>query len=316
MVKTAFVFPGQGAQVVGMGKDFYDASDKAKEVFNTFDSVVPNLSKVCFEGPEDELKRTLYTQPAILATSIAAYELFKEKCDVSPNILGGHSLGEYGALYAAQAFDLETAAKLIQKRAELMENAPEGSMAVVLGLPAPKVEDLVKKVASAGNKTLTVANYNTEQQLVISGHKEAIEQVAPLLKEAGAKRVLPLAVGGAFHSPLMDIAAREFDGFIQDFDLSGAYPSVVTNVDASATSNAEEIRRKLSQQINHSVLWSQSMQLMVEEHFVDTVIEFGPGKVLTGMVKKEFPEVQVYNVFDMASLEATLDALATAKAAR
>ena len=309
MIKTAFVFPGQGAQVVGMGKDFYDSSDTAKRVFDTFDGVVPGLSQICFEGPAEELKKTLYTQPAILATSLAAYELFKEQMSVEPTLVAGHSLGEYGALYASGAFDLQTAAKLIQKRAELMENAPEGSMAVVLGLEAPKVNDIVKKVASVGNNTLTVANYNTEKQLVISGHKEAIEQVMPLLKEAGARRVMPLPVGGAFHSPLMDVAAREFGAFLENIELSGAYPSVITNVDATQTSDSEAIRRKLAQQINHSVLWSQTMTRMVEEHYVDSVIEFGPGKVLTGMFKKEFPEVQVFNVFDMDSLKQVCEQL-------
>ncbi len=310
MGKTAFVFPGQGSQSVGMGRDFFEASPTARRIYETFDRLVdPKLSDVCFNGPEDELKRTLYTQPAILATAIAALELFREKCDATPDLLAGHSLGEYGALYAAGVIDLETAARLVRRRAELMEAASAGAMSAVLNLPAEQVEAVVNEYARAHNAVVTVANYNTDAQLVISGEPAAVEGVAEPLKAAGAKRVLPLPVGGAFHSPLMAEAASSFAGFLKDFAFHDAAVPVVTNVDAALTTAGAEMQAKLGTQIDHSVRWMQTMQRMVQEQGVDTVIEFGPGKVLTGMFKKMFPDVAVYNVFDQVSLEATLGEL-------
>lgn len=306
MGKIAFVFPGQGSQSVGMGKDFYE-SPAARTVYDTFDRLVDaRLSEVCFNGPEEELKRTLYTQPAILATSIAALALFREKADIRPDLLAGHSLGEYGALYAAGVIDLETAARLVRRRAELMEAASAGAMSAVLNLGAEQVEAVVGQYAREHNAVVTVANYNTDAQLVISGEPSAVEGVAEPLKAAGAKRVLPLPVGGAFHSPLMADAARTFAEFLKEFSFNDSSIPVVTNVDAALTTSGGEMQAKLGTQIDHSVRWMQTMQRMVNEQGVDTVIEFGPGKVLTGMFKKMFPDVAVYNVFDQVSLETTL----------
>lgn len=302
MTGTAFVFPGQGSQAVGMGKDFYEASKTARRIYDAFDQVVPGLKTICFDGPEDQLKRTLYTQPAILATSLAALELFREQSDLQPVVTAGHSLGEYGALYASGVFDLETAARLVQKRAELMEHAPAGAMSAVLGLEESKVEAVLAQVTGVA----VVANYNTDGQLVISGEPQALEAAAPLLKEAGAKRVLPLPVGGAFHSPIMDAAAQEFRTFLTGFSFANAQVPVLTNVDATPTSDGEVISAKLAEQINHSVRWTQTMSRMVSQEQVNLVIELGPGKVLTGMFKKMHPEVMVLNVYDLASLENVL----------
>jgi len=306
MSKVAFVFPGQGSQSVGMGRDFHEHS-AARRVYDAFDQLVSaDLSQVCFNGPEEELRRTLYTQPAILATSIAALELFKERSGLEPVVLAGHSLGEYGAHYAAGVISLETAAQLVKRRSELMESAPKGAMSAVLNLSGDEVARVVSEFKQETGKIIAVANYNTDSQTVISGAVDAVEEVSPRLKDAGAKRVMPLPVGGAFHSPLMQPAAESFAAFLSDFNFHNANIPVVTNVDAALTTDAQEIRTKLGQQINGSVRWAQTMTRLVNELGVDTVIEFGPGKVLTGMFKKMFPEVRVFNVFDLASLDETV----------
>jgi [acyl-carrier-protein] S-malonyltransferase len=310
MSKVAFVFPGQGSQNVGMGKDFAEQATGQK-VYEAFDRIVSsNLSDVCFNGPEEELRRTLYTQPAILATSLAALELFRERCKLEPLVAAGHSLGEYGALYAAGVISLETAAQLVKRRSELMESAPKGAMSAVLGLDGQAVEDLIDAYRKEYQAVITVANYNTDNQVVISGAADAVATVGDILKQAGGKRVLPLPVGGAFHSPLMNPAAEAFAEFLTDFSLNNAAFPVVTNVDAADTTQAEDFRKKLGTQIDSSVRWTQSMNRMIAIHKVDTVVEFGPGKVLTGMFKKMFPDVKLYTVLDMASLEAVAAELA------
>lgn len=303
MSKVAFVFPGQGSQSVGMGHDFYE-QPTGQTVFDAFNRLVaPNLSEVCFNGPEEELRRTLYTQPAILATSLAAFELLRQKTSVKPAIVAGHSLGEYGALYAAGAISLETAAQLVKKRSSLMESAPKGAMSAVLGLDGRTVEDVVDAYRKEFHTVIAVANYNTDNQTVISGAPEAVEKVSVILKEAGAKRVMPLPVGGAFHSPLMNAAAESFTAYLSDFEFQTAQIPVITNVDAALTTDANDIRQKLGRQIDSSVRWTQTMDRMVMEQGIQAVVEIGPGKVLTGMFKKMYPDVQLYNVLDMASVE-------------
>jgi len=243
-----------------MGQDFYE-QPAGKKVYETFDRLVSaNLSEICFNGPEEELRRTLYTQPAILATSMAALELFKERCGIQPVALAGHSLGEYGAHYAAGVISVETAAQLVKRRSELMENAPKGAMSAVLGLSGEAVEIVVNAYKQETGQVLSVANYNTDNQVVISGAVEPVEFVSPKLKEAGAKRVLPLPVGGAFHSPLMKPAAKAFAEFLTDFNFHEASVPVVTNIDALPTTDAAEIRLKLGRQIDGSVRWTQSME--------------------------------------------------------
>lgn len=306
-MKAAFVFPGQGAQAVGMGKDLYETLPEAQAVFDTFEAVVPDLKTFCFTGPEETLKRTLYTQPAILATSLACLKVFQSKTQLKPVVTAGHSLGEYGALVASEVLTVETAAQLIQKRAELMDQAKEGAMSAVLGLDGIQVENIVAEVQSGlSTGVVTVANYNTATQVVISGSPDAVAQAGDALKAVGAKRVLPLPVGGAFHSPLMAEAAGTFKDFLAGFTFQDAVVPVVTNVDAELTTQGSDFQAKLATQIDHSVRWTQSMDMMVSALGIDTVIEFGPGKVLTGMFKTVSSDLQLIQVSDVASLEAAI----------
>ncbi|MGE0200871.1 MAG: ACP S-malonyltransferase [Candidatus Melainabacteria bacterium] len=304
----AFVFPGQGAQTVGMGKALCAQAPSAKAVFETFNAIVADdLTRVTFEGPEDTLRRTLYTQPAILATSLAALAAFQAVCPLQPAVTAGHSLGEYGALVAAGVLDWPTAARLIHKRASLMEAADQGAMAAVLGLGKPQVEAALKDLQTS--ETVVVANDNSPLQVVISGTPAGVAMAEAPLKAAGAKRVVSLPVGGAFHSPLMQPAAREFNAFLKDFTFGDAACPVITNVDAAPTTEGALLQEKLARQIDHGVQWTDTMAAMVNDLGVTVVIEFGPGKVLTGLIKKTHPGVTVFNVSDTESLDATLAGL-------
>lgn len=307
MTKIAYIFPGQGSQSVGMGKDLYDNYEEAKAVFDKADEVLGrSISKICFEGPDEDLKQTINTQPAILTTSLAALAVLKAKLGVEPSFVAGHSLGEYGALCEADVVSLEDTIKLIAKRAELMSQAQGGAMAAVLGLSDAEVEDCLKEANEVGY--VAVANYNCPGQVVITGEEDALRGAEELLMMAGAKRVIRLAVSGAFHSEKMKPAGEEFAGFLSDFQLSDAKIPVITNVDAQITTNSAEFKSKMPKQIYSSVYWTQTIQKMTAEG-VDTFIEIGPGKVLAGLNKKIAPEAKVYNVFDKASLELCINEL-------
>ncbi len=300
MKKFALVFPGQGAQKPGMGKDLYENSEAARKVFETANEVLGyNISDLCFNGSEEDLMKTINSQPCILTVSIAALEALREQVDINVACTAGHSLGEYAALYAAGAVDLETVLKLIQKRAILMNEAAEktsGSMAAVLGLDNETVINLTNNM-----NNVYVANFNSPGQVVITGDKEEINNNIDKFKEAGAKRIIPLAVSGAFHSPLMESASKEFIDFVEQFKFNNTEIPVYTNVDAEATTVGNEFKNKLPEQICSSVRWTQTIDNIEKEDITD-FIEIGPGKVLAGLNKKINAELNTLNIFDYESL--------------
>ena len=305
--KIVFVFPGQGSQSVGMGKDLYENFDSAKNVFDTADKVLgKSITTICFEGPEEDLKQTVNTQPSIVTTSIAALEAFKSQLNIEPFATAGHSLGEYCAMYASGVMDLETTLKAIQKRADLMGATKGGAMAAILNAPEGSLEKAIKEASSVGY--VDVANYNSPAQVVITGDEDAVAKAGELLSQAGARRVVPLAVSGAFHSKFMEDAGHEFANFVSGLNLNDAEVPVYTNVDAESTTSADDFRAKMPRQIYSSVHWTQTIENMAGEG-VDTIIEIGPGKVLSGLVKKINPSIKTYNIYDKESLENTLSTL-------
>ena len=307
MGKVAFLFPGQGSQSVGMGKDIYNNYQAAKNVFDKAKQVIgKDISKLCFEGTEDELKQTINSQPAIVTTSIAILEALRAQLDIQPHYVAGHSLGEYCAMYTSGVMDLETTLKAIQKRASLMNEVKGGTMSAVLNAPFGSVEKALNEASEIGY--VDVANYNSPAQVVLTGEEAAVKKAGELLLEAGAKRVVPLAVSGAFHSKFLAGASKEFANYVSDLDLASAFVPVVTNVDGAATISAEDFRNKMPRQICSSVHWTQTIENMIKNG-VNIFVEIGPGKVLAGLNQKINSEVTTYNVYDSKSLEDTVSLL-------
>lgn len=314
MKKIAILFPGQGSQSVGMGKDLYENNEVASLTMDSIDRLSGrSLSKLCFEGPEEELKRTINTQPTILAVSLAAYKAYEAASAPEPAYLAGHSLGEFTALAAAGVLGLEPVLKLVERRAQLMEDCPNGAMSAVIGAKAENLvricQDAEAEIGSEFKEKacVIVANFNTHEQLVISGSPEAVQIAGAKAKSEGAK-VIPLPVGGAFHSPLMENAATEFAKLLNSLEFGQAKYPVVQNLDAKPASAAQELRDKLSRQMPSAVRWCETIEFMLSQG-VDTFVEIGPGKALSGMVKKINRSVQTFNIFDSASLNETCTAL-------
>lgn len=305
MKKIAFIYPGQGSQSIGMGKDLYENFESAKKVFDKANEILnKDIRKICFEGPEELLKETVNTQPAILTTSIACLEALKSELNIIPDYVAGHSLGEYAALYTANAVNLENVLKLIQKRADLMSEATGGAMAAVLNADEQVLQECLNQANKVGY--VSIANYNSPAQVVITGDEKAVEKAGELLMEKGVKRFIPLAVSGAFHSEFMKDAGEKFAEFLKEIDVCIAKIPVVTNVDAEFT--VDNFKDKMSKQIYSSVLWTQTIEKMVNEG-VEIFVEIGNGKVLTGLNKKINQNVQTFNVYDKITLKETVKKL-------
>lgn len=311
MGKIAFVFPGQGSQFVGMGQALSEQSPAAHQIFEEADAALGfPLSQLCFEGPEDELKLTANTQPAILTASIAVLAALKEKQpDFSPAFVAGHSLGEYSALVAAGALSFADAVKTVRSRGQFMEEAVpagQGAMAAVLNMDRAALHAVCEEVTASGHP-VQLANLNSPGQIVISGSAEGVKLAGEQAKTAGAKRVLPLNVSGPFHSSLMQPAADKLQAVLADVSVQDAAVQVVANVTARPVTEAATIVDSLIQQVSAPVLWEDSVQWMVEQG-VTTFVEIGPGKVLAGLIKKIAPaDTTIISVQDMDSLSELLD---------
>jgi [acyl-carrier-protein] S-malonyltransferase len=313
MGKIAYIFPGQGSQSVGMGKDLVEAFPTAAQVFEEADGALDlNLSKMCFEGPEEDLKLTTNTQPAILTASIAALRVLQEKLSSDIAYVAGHSLGEYSALVCAGAIAFADAVRTVRKRGEFMQDAVPvgtGTMAAIIGLAREKVEELCQQV-NGDDSVVTLANINSSAQFVISGHTDAVNKVVELAKENKAKRALPLPVSAPFHCSLMKPAAERLEGVLQNVPFNDLSIPLVNNAEASVITSGEEARASLVRQVYSSVEWERSMQYLLGQG-IDTFIEIGPGKVLTGLLKRIDKKANGFNVFDVESLEKTVQSLTT-----
>ncbi len=296
---VAYLFSGQGSQYVGMGKDLYENFPESRAIFDRAQRLLGfDLKQTCFEGPEEQLKITKISQPAIVTVSIAAFEVFKAKNKVTPGFMAGLSLGEYSSLIASGSLTFEDGIRLIKKRGELMDEAARenpGKMAAVLELSADKVKEIC---ASSGAE---IANLNSPGQIVITGKSEAIDKAVDLCVAAGAKRVIPLEVSGAFHSSLMAQAAQGLKGELDKTNISVPSVPVISNYTALPQDKPEQIRENLIQQVRSSVRWEDSMRFILGKG-ITQFYEFGPGKVLKGLMRRIDPAVQVTNIEKSADI--------------
>jgi [acyl-carrier-protein] S-malonyltransferase len=313
MGKVAFMFPGQASQYPGMGKELAEKFPAARAVFDEADKALGfSISKMCFEGTEDELKLTANTQPAILTCSVAVYRVAAEK-GLQPDCVAGHSLGEYSALVAAGSLKFADAVQLVRKRGTYMQEAVPagaGAMAAILGLSPAVVADACKRAAEG--EICAPANLNSPEQTVISGHAGAVKRAVEIASQLGAKRAVILPVSAPFHSSLMMPAQEKLAGDLAKTEFRDLRFPLVTNVDADTITKGEEARDALVRQVSMPVRWEESVRLLIDEG-VNTFVEVGPGRVLTGLLRQIERSVAALNIEDEKSLAATLEKIAAAK---
>ena len=309
----AFVFPGQGSQVVGMGADLAREFPAAREVFETADRALGQpISRLCWDGPADVLRHTAITQPAVVATSLAAWRVLHGR-GLMPALAAGHSVGEYAALAAAGVITIDDCLRLVARRGQLMQEAGEqrpGTMAAIFGLSLEQVESVCRQIETLGCGVLEVANLNSPEQIVVSGDALAVEKAETIAREAGARRFIPLAVSGAFHSSLMAGVADHLAVDLDAVEFRQADFPVVANVTAQPLVHPTEVRDALRRQVSSRVRWVEGIRAMLARG-VSTFVEIGPGTALAGMIRKIQRDVRVLNVQDAAGLLRTIDALST-----
>ena len=313
MGKVAFVFPGQSSQYPGMGKELAEKFPVARAVFDEADQALGfSVSKLCFEGTEEELKLTANTQPAILTVSVAAYQVLAEK-GITADYMAGHSLGEYSALVAEGSLKFADAVRLVRKRGTYMQQAVppgQGGMAAIMGLSPAVVLDACKRAAAG--EVCAPANLNSPEQTVISGHASAVKRAVEIASQLGAKRSMVLAVSAPFHSALMMPAQEKLERDLKTTEFADLQMPLVTNVDADTIRKGEEARSALVRQVTMPVRWEESMRMLLDEG-VNTFVEVGPGRVLTGLMRQIERSVASLNVEDEKSLLATLERITGAK---